>query len=189
MRDHSCEGTRDQECYQFEHIEDFRNVIGVRYRLLPYIYSEYMKAALTDDMMFKPLAFEYPDDKIAAHVEDQLMLGNEIMIAPVYTQNAIGRYVYLPEDMMLVRFTADGAVEQTEMPAGHHFVEVPLNEVILFVRNGKCIPVVDVAECVADIDKTTMQLIGYRNSSYMLYDDDGYTREYDLEKNSALLFK
>ena len=64
-----------------------------------------------------------------------------------------------------------------------------MNEVILFVRNGKCIPVVDVAECVADIDKTTMQLIGYRNSSYMLYDDDGYTREYDLEKNSALLFK
>lgn len=189
MRDHSCEGTRNQECYQFEHIEDFRNVIGVRYRLLPYIYSEYMKAALTDDMMFKPLAFEYPDDKIAAHVEDQLMLGNEIMIAPVYTQNAIGRYVYLPENMMLVRFTADGAVEQTEMPAGHHFVEVPLNEVILFVRNGKCIPVVDVAECVADIDKTTMQLIGYRNSSYMLYDDDGYTREYDLEKNCALLFK
>ena len=189
MRDHSCDGTRNQECYQFEHIEDFRNVIGVRYRLLPYIYSEYMKAALTDDMMFKPLAFEYPDDRIAAHVEDQLMLGNEIMIAPVYTQNAIGRYVYLPENMLLVRFTADGAVEQTEMPAGHHFVEVPLNEVILFVRNGKCIPVVDVAECVADIDKTTMQLIGYKNSSYMLYDDDGYTREYDLEKNCALLFK
>ena len=44
-------------------------------------------------------------------------------------------------------------------------------------------------ECVADIDKTTMQLIGYKNSSYMLYDDDGYTREYDLEKNCALLFK
>lgn len=164
-------------------------MIGVRYRLLPYIYSEYMKAALTDDMMFKPLAFEYPDDRIAAHVEDQLMLGNEIMIAPVYTQNAIGRYVYLPEDMLLVRFTADGSVEQTEMPAGHHFVEVPENEVILFVRSGKCIPVVDVAECVADIDKTTMQLIGYKNSSYMLYDDDGYTREYDLEKNCVTLNK
>ena len=89
---------------------------------------------------------------------------------------------------MLVRFTADGSVEQTEMHAGHHFVEVPLNEVILFVRNGKCIPVAHVAECVADIDKSTMQLVGYKNSSYMLYDDDGYTREYDLENNSALLF-
>ena len=59
----------------------------------------------------------------------------------------------------------------------------------MFVRSGKCIPVVDVAECVADIDKTTMQLIGYKNSSYMLYDDDGYTREYDLEKNCVTLNK
>ena len=189
MRNHACLGTREQECYQFEQIEDFRHIIGVRYRLLPYIYSEYMKAALNDEMMFKPLAFEYPEDRMAVNVEDQLMLGNEIMIAPVYTQNAIGRYVYLPEDMLLVRFTADGSVEQTEMPAGHHFVEVPENEVILFVRSGKCIPVVDVAECVADIDKTTMQLIGYKNSSYMLYDDDGYTREYDLEKNCVTLNK
>lgn len=188
MRNHACEGTREQECYQFEHIEDFRNVINVRYRLIPYIYSEYMKAALTDDMMFKPLAFEYPNDRIAAHVEDQLMLGNELMIAPVYTQNAIGRYVYLPEDMMLVRFTADGSVTQTEMAAGHHFVEVPLAEIILFVRNGKCIPIVDAAECVADIDKSTMQFVGYKNSTYSLYDDDGYTREYDLEKNVEILY-
>lgn len=74
------------------------------------------------------------------------------------------------------------------MPAGHHFVEVPLNEVILFVRSGKCNPIVDVAECVADIDKNTMQLIGYENSSYTLY-DDGYTREYDLERNCVTLYK
>ena len=98
MRNHSAIGTREQECYQFENIEDFRNVVNVRYRLVPYLYSEYMKAALNDEMMFKPLAFEYPEDRMAVNVEDQLMLGNEIMIAPVYTQNAIGRYVYLTED-------------------------------------------------------------------------------------------
>ena len=50
-----------------------------------------MKAALSDDMYFKPLGFVYPDDKRAIRVEDQLMLGNEIMIAPVYEQNARGR--------------------------------------------------------------------------------------------------
>ena len=50
---------------------------------MPYLYSEYMKAALNDDMYFKPLGFVYPDDKMAIRVEDQLMLGNEIMIAPV----------------------------------------------------------------------------------------------------------
>ncbi len=63
-------------------------MIGVRYRLVPYLYSEYMKAALNDDMMFRPLAFDYTDDAFATQVEDQLLLGNEIMIAPVYTQNA-----------------------------------------------------------------------------------------------------
>ena len=189
MRDHSCENTREQECYRFEHIEDFRHIIGVRYRLIPYIYSEYMKAALTDDMMFKPLAFEYPEDRMAVNVEDQLMLGNEIMIAPVYTQNAIGRYVYLPEAMMLVRFCPDGKIEQTEMPKGHHFVEVPLNEVILFIRQGKCIPLVDAAECVDEIDMDSLQLIGYANSTYQLYDDDGYTRAYDLEKSTVWLKK
>lgn len=189
MRDHSCIGTREQECYQFEHIEDFRHIIEVRYRLIPYIYSEYMKAALTDDMMFKPLAFEYPEDRIAVSVEDQLMLGNEIMITPVYTQNAIGRYVYLPEDMMLVRFKVDGNIEQTEMGKGHHFVEVPLNEVILFIRKGKCIPLADAAECVADINTGKLQLLGYPDGSYRLYDDDGFTREYDLEKHCVALEK
>ena len=58
-------------------------MIGVRYRLVPYLYSEYMKAALNDDMMFRPLAFDYTDDAFATQVEDQLLLGNEIMIAPV----------------------------------------------------------------------------------------------------------
>ena len=68
MRNHSALGTREQECYQFEDVEDFRHVIGVRYRLLPYLYSEYMKAALNDDMYFKPLAFVYPDDKMASRI-------------------------------------------------------------------------------------------------------------------------
>ena len=93
-------GNQRTGSYQFENIEDFRHVIGVRYRLIPYLYSEYMKAALNDDMMFRPLAFDYTDDAFATQVEDQLLLGNEIMIAPVYTQNAKGRYVYLPEEMI-----------------------------------------------------------------------------------------
>lgn len=180
MRNHAAIGTRDQECYRFEQIEDFRHVIGVRYRLLPYLYSEYMKAALNDDMYFKPLAFEYPEDTTAANVEDQLMLGNEIMIAPVYTQNAKGRYVYLPEEMMLVKFLPDGSITEEILPKGHHYIAVPLNVVPLFIRCGKCIPIVDAAECVKEIDTDTMQMLGYKDSSYVLYDDDGYTREEDL---------
>lgn len=104
MRNHSARGTRRQEVYQFEQIDAFRRIIGLRYALLPYLYSEYMKAVLKNELLFTPLAFFYPDDARARRVEDQLMVGESIMIAPVYEQNARGRYVYLPENMKMIRF-------------------------------------------------------------------------------------
>lgn len=189
MRNHSATGTREQECYQFEHIEDFAHVIGVRYRLIPYLYSEYMKAVLSDDLYFKPLAFVYPTDRFTRQVEDQLMLGNEIMIAPVYTQNAKGRYVYLPEEMIFVKFMPDGSIYEETLPEGHHYVDVALNEVPLFIRKGKCIPVAEAAPCVEAVDTSRMELIGYANAEYILYEDDGMHKDYENPSNMKTLQK
>ena len=183
MRNHAALGTREQECYQFENIADFRHIIEVRYRLIPYLYSEYMKAALDDDLYFKPLAFTYPKDSMALQVEDQLMLGNEIMIAPVYTQNAKGRYVYLPEEMKFVKFLSDGTFYEQTLPAGHHYVKIALNEVPLFIRQNKCIPLAPSAEHVEAIDTKNLTLIGYQNAEYTLYEDDGIHKTYDNPSN------
>lgn len=152
-------------------------------KMLPYLYSEYMKAVLNDDMYFKPLGFVYPDDKRAIRIEDQLMLGNEIMIAPVYEQNARGRYVYLPEEMKFIKFLPDGSISEEVLAKGIHYVDVALNEVPLFIRSGKCIPIAEVAECVKDIDTEHLQLVGYKNSSYTMYEDDGIHKDYDKEEN------
>lgn len=171
MRNHSAAGTREQEFYQFDHPEDFRHVIQVRYRLIPYLYSEYLKAVQNDDLMFKPLAFVYPQDWIARGIEDQLILGNETMIAPIYTQNAIGRPVYLPEEMMLVKFLPDGTLYQEIMPAGHHFIEVALNEVPLFIRKDRKIPLVKAANRVSALDMETLIYIGYPDALYELVED------------------
>ena len=62
MRNHSAMGTREQEVYRFDHVEEFRKIINIRYGLLAYIYSEYMKSALHSDMYFKPLSFVHTDD-------------------------------------------------------------------------------------------------------------------------------
>ena len=183
MRNHAAMGTREQECYQFENIEDFRHVIGVRYRLLPYLYSEFMKAALNGDLYFKPLAFVYPEDKMAVRIEDQLMLGNEIMIAPVYEQNGKGRYVYLPEEMKFVKFLPDGSISEELLGQGIHYVDIALNEVPLFIRKGKCIPVAETAECVEEIDTEHLRMIGYDGAEYVLYDDGGVHKDYENEKN------
>lgn len=189
MRNHSALGTRQQECYQFENTEDFRHVIGVRYRLIPYLYSEYMKAALNDDMYFRPLAFVYPDDRTARRIEDQLMLGNEIMIAPVYEQNADGRFVYLPEEMKLIKFLPDGTIFEEILAKGIHRIDVALNEIALFIRSGKCIPVADAAECVDSIDYGTIRMYGYEGAEYTLYNDDGIHRDYDNNENYTVLRK
>ena len=189
MRNHAALGTREQEAYQFEKVEDFRGIIETRYRLLPYLYSEYMKAALRDDMYFKPLAFVYPEDSFAADVEDQVMLGNEVMIAPVYTQNAKGRYVYLPERMMLVKFSKNGEYTKQVLERGHHFVEVALDEVPMFIREGSCIPLVKAARCVEELDTTHPEMIGFEGAEYMLYEDDGITKEYEKEEHYRKLKK
>ena len=139
MRNHSALGPRDQEGYRFERPEDFRDVIQVRYRLIPYLYDTFVKASETDGMIFRPLSLDYPDDPVARECETQLMLGDECMIAPVYEQNASGRTVYLPEDMTFVKLSGE-RVEKQELKKGLHYVKVALNEVPLFIKKGKKIP-------------------------------------------------
>ena len=175
MRNHACQGTREQEIYHFSLQDQMRDIVTVRYALIPYLYSEFMKAALTDGCMFRPLAFDYPKDETACRVEDQVMLGGECMIAPVYTQNARGRYVYLPEDMLLVRLRSASDYDLYPLEAGHHWIDLELHEMALFVKRGCVIPLAKSAEWVDGIDGKDLTLLGWisADTGYALYDDDG----------------
>ena len=182
MRNHSAMGTRVQEVYRFENMDGFRHIIGLRYRFLPYLYSEYMKAVLRDEMMFRPLAFDYPQDSHAVNVEDQLLLGDGLMIAPVYEQNAEGRYVYLPEKMKMVRFKVDGTTEEEILEAGHHYVNISLTDVVVFVRPNHLIPMSSGGQCVEDVDFENLQYISYIENGeavYEYYHDNGYEKDYE----------
>ncbi len=182
MRNHAALGTREQEIYRFRNWEDMRAALTVRYALLPYLYSELVKAAETDGMMFRPLAFDYPQDGVAARIEDQLMLGDACMIAPIYEQNARGRHVYLPEDMLLVRFRSAEDYDLVPMAQGHHWVKLGLAEFPLFIRRGHAVPLAQGAEYVAGIDATQLTLLGWldTDATLTLYDDDGETDAIDL---------
>ena len=118
-----------------------------------------------------------------------MRIGNEIMIAPVYTQNAKGRYVYLPEEMKLVKFGKDGAYTEEVLEKGHHYVEIALDEVPLFIRAGKCIPVAKAAQCVAQINTTYLELLGFEGAEYTLYEDDGIHKDYENPANFRVLKK
>lgn len=185
LRNHSACGTRDQEFYAFENSDDFKNIINLRYRLIPYIYSEYMKAALNNDMYIRPLSFDYEDDSHAVTVEDQLMVGESVMIAPVYTQNATGRYVYIPENMTQVRLTNNGKLTQNNIEKGHHYIDIPLNELVFFIKNNHCVPVCDTAKNTDDIDLDTITLLG-NGTQYQLYTDDGISTDVDINNTITI---
>ena len=181
MRNHSAWGTRRQEVYRFTQTGSFRKIIALRYCLLPYLYSEYMKAALRDEMMFRPLSFVYAGDRFARRVEDQLMVGESIMIAPVYEQNAKGRYVYLPERMKLVRFRGPEDRKEEVLEKGHHYVDIALDEVVFFIRPDHLVPMSKGGSCVEKVEFDHLGLLGFveKEGSYELYDDDGYSRDYE----------
>lgn len=188
MRNHSAVGTRMQEYYRFpELLPAVRNMIRLRYALLPYLYSEFMKAALENTSYFRPLAFDYPDDPDAREVEDQLLLGEGLMAAPVYVQNAHGRHVYLPEPMKLLRLRAVDDYDEEILPAGHHYIRCALDEMLLFIRPGHIIPVAQPANNTAELDDSSLTLWSFlpngESAEYRMYRDDGVTTEYEKKEH------
>jgi alpha-glucosidase len=189
MRNHSAWGTRQQELYRFAYREKMAKIVNIRYALIPYLYSEFMKAALSDESVYRPLAFDYPDDPRARQVEDQIMLGGECMLAPVYEQNAKGRYVYLPEDMLLVRMRSVADYEQIKLSKGDHWIDVDTDQLIFFIKKNRAIPIAKPAMRVRDIDPATIRMHGWleQDCLYRLYDDDGLSKNVTLEQNIRIL--
>lgn len=172
MRNHAALGTRDQEIYRFKDIGSFRNLLGIRYGLIPYLYSEFIKSVKNNTLFFTPLGIAFPDDPLARKVEDELLVGENIMIAPVYRPNATGRYVYLPEDMTMLRMRSVTDIDIEELPAGHHYIPVQVNETAVFVRKGKVLPLGKAAESIDGISTDDFTPYGDTNGTYTMYTDE-----------------
>ena len=179
MRNHSAWNTRNQECYSFDHPEYFKSILELRYSLIPYIYSEYVKCALNGDMFIRPLSFDYSDDKIALRNEDQLLVGEGIMIAPVYKQNADGRYVYLPEDMTMVTWKNGKAITENKSK-GIYYIKIALDEVVFFVKKDCLVPLCKSALSTKELNTKELSYVG-NGKYYELYEDDGFTRDIKME--------
>lgn len=181
FRNHAAAGTKNQEPFNFdsETEEIIRNLINFRYAMIPYLYSEYMKAIKSGDVIIAPLFFEY-DDKDARQVEDQLLVGDSLMIAPVYEQNKRGRYVYLPEDMLLwkVKNYKDKNLEIVNK--GHRYIDIDIDETCMFIRQNKVFVLGSPAQSTDLLNNETLEVIAFvkDKAEYNLYDDDGKSKEY-----------
>lgn len=95
--------TREPWAYDDETFNIVNEYIKLRYRLLPVIYKEAYESYLYGTPIFKPLAFDYPEDKKAVKRKDEYLLGNNILIAPIAEYGAVER---VPEKNFIRPVTA-----------------------------------------------------------------------------------
>lgn len=192
MRNHSTKTSRRQEPYEFRHSALYARTIALRYSLIPYIYSEFMKAVLEDGMYFRPLVFDYPEDEKAAETEDQLMVGSSIMIAPVYQPNTNSRNVYLPEPMKLLRLRAFDDYDMEDLPQGDRRISCALGEILVFLKQNCLLPMCPPAANIASLDERHLKVFANlrrgEGAEYCLYQDDGETKELNRPEHFHRLY-
>ena len=79
--------------------------------------------------------------------------------------------------MMMISMKSVSDYTAAVLPAGHHYVEVPLDTLVFFIRKGKAIPFGAAADNTSQIDMSALRLLGYDGSTYELYSDNGYSPE------------
>jgi alpha-glucosidase len=111
-----------------------RSALELRMRLLPYLYGLFCEAEATGAPVWRPLFWHHPDDPRAAAIEDQVLVGRDLLIAPVLARGATAREVYLPAGVWT-------ALDDDARYVGPRTVRVAaaLERIPIFVRGGSVI--------------------------------------------------
>ena len=156
--------------------------IARRYRLLPYIYSCAGAVWHEDATIMRMLAFDYPRDDRACEVKDQYLFGKDLMVCPVVQpmeqgQNRSIRTVYLPQGNAWYEYDT-----KTRYEGGQEItVEVLLDQIPLFVKEGSILPVVEEDyECSARLQEKMIALYVFgKQARTIVYEDQGDGYEYE----------
>lgn len=68
----------------------------LRMNLLPYLYSEALCCAAESVPLMRPLAFLWPEDPHCLAAEDEFLLGDSLLVAPLLEEEQRTRILYLP---------------------------------------------------------------------------------------------
>ena len=132
-RAHGHSAPREPWAYGARALQIFRRYARLRYRLLPYLYSAARRAP-SGIPLVRPLCFDSPKDRTTHHIDDEYLLGPDLLVAPVFKERG-RRDVYLPEGEWY-DFWSD------ERVIGRQWVgrEVELDQMPIFVRAGAVLP-------------------------------------------------
>ncbi|MCF2492419.1 glycoside hydrolase family 31 protein [Dyadobacter chenhuakuii] len=136
----------------------FRKAVELKYKLMPYIYTQSKIASEKGLPMVRALLVEFPDDPGAWMVDNEYMLGSDMLIAPFF-EKAKSRQVYLPKGKW-VDYQSRKVYE-----GGWHDIEAGELEVVMLVREGAVLPHAKVAQSTDQIDWKNIELVGFNVES------------------------
>jgi len=165
---------------------NMRKMLNLRYRLLPYIYSEAWQVTKNGSTMMRPLVMDFNGDTAAVSRQFQYMFGKSILTAPVTEANVTEWNVYLPKaagwfDFWTGKHFAGGQTVKTD---------APLDRIPLFVKAGSIIPMGKIIQSSAE-KSDTLEIRVYKgaNAKFDLYEDEGDNYNYEKGKYSTISFR
>lgn len=167
-----------------EMVPQVREAISLRYRLMPYLYTQMWRASRDGTPAVRPLLYDFPQDARAVAVDDAFMLGPDVLVAPVLEEGARERSVYLPEheggwyDWHEGRHFPGGAVAT---------VAAPLGRLPVFLRAGALIPLGDAAGIGERREILVCGLV--EGATGELYEDDGQTSDWRGKGATVIRFR
>lgn len=143
--------------------------LKLRYRLLPYIYTQAVYCTQTGVPMARPMVLEFQSDPTTRHVDLQYMFGDSFLVAPVLTRDGQTE-VYLPAGIWVDYWIK-------EPISGPQWISqvVPLETLPLWVRGGAIIPMGPEMDYVNQkgMDPLTLEFYGFEDSgSITIADED-----------------
>lgn len=152
-----------------EVLDIYRKYTKLRYKLIPYFYDLFFEGEKTGAPIMRPLVFHYEKDEVARTCNDEFMVGDRILVAPVVMQGMDRRMVYLPEGDWYDYWTRE------KITGPVWFVkEAPLDVCPIYVKAGSVIPMMEEQSYVGEKSLDTLLLDVYPGvGSYDHYLDNG----------------
>ncbi len=177
-RNHNCANQSDQYPWSFGSTVErlCREAVELRYRLLPYIYSAFIRSSETGAPVQKPLVFDFQHDRTTVNIDDQYLFGDDLLVAPIYTEGCTARQVYLPAGTWYHWHTG-------ECYPGERYIvaAAPMDYIPLYARGGAVVPTwPDAPATTMDHHPATIDLHVFipdadGETRSVLHEDDGNT--------------
>jgi alpha-D-xyloside xylohydrolase len=176
FRIHGYQSETEMWKYGPEVEQDLRAFDTLRYRLLPYIYSEAWDVTHQGGTMMRALPLAFSGDANVREVQDQFMFGSSLLISPVITKGARERDVRLPGTGSWIDFWTGERLNGGESVKA----DAPLSQIPIHVNAGSILVLGPNVQSAADpADPLEIRIYPGSNADFTLYEDhgDGYAYE------------